>query len=182
MAGMMRKGMSWLGLGPEEDYDDYVEDFDDEYFDEEPPRREPMRPVAVAAPTDPSYDDAPTESGAVRVLPQSAGVAGAMGAPGRNIVRPLPSGTARPHLVTPTSFNDAQEVGDRFKRRDPVVVNLQGLDRDLARRLLDFASGVTYALGGHVERIASHVYLLTPVDVEVSAEDRQRAVDELTNA
>ena len=68
----------------------------------------------------------------------------------------MPSATARPHLVTPTSFNDAQEVGDRFKRRDPVVINLQGLDRDLARRLLDFASGVTYALGGHVERIASH--------------------------
>ncbi len=179
MAGMMRKGMSWLGLGPEEDYDDYVEEFDDEYYDEEPARREPMRPVAVATPTDPSYDDAPVESGAVRVLPQSGGGAAT---PARSIVRPLPSATARPHLVTPTSFNDAQEVGDRFKRRDPVVINLQGLDRDLARRLLDFASGVTYALGGRVERIASHVYLLTPVDVEVSAEDRERAVDELTSA
>lgn len=182
MAGMMRKGMSWLGLGPEEDYDEYVEEFDDEYFEEAPSRREPTRPVAVAPQSDPSYDDVPAESGAVRVLPQSGGAVGSAAVPARSIVRPLPSATARPHLVTPTSFNDAQEVGDRFKRRDPVVINLQGLDRDLARRLLDFASGVTYALGGRVERIASHVYLLTPVDVEVSAEDRERAVDELTSA
>ncbi|HKY13500.1 MAG TPA: cell division protein SepF, partial [Microthrixaceae bacterium] len=90
------------------------------------------------------------------------------------VVRPLPSATAKPHVVNPKAFNDAQEVGDWFKRRQPVIVNLQGLDRDLARRLLDFASGVAYGLGGTVERVASHVYLLTPADVEVSADDRRR--------
>ena len=56
-------------------------------------------------------------------------------------------------------------------------MNLQGLDRDLARRLLDFASGVAYGLGGTVERAASHVYLVTPIDVEISAEDRRRIQD-----
>ena len=82
--------------------------------------------------------------------------------------------SARPHVVAPQSFNDAQEVGDWFKRNQPVIVNLQDLDRELARRLLDFSSGVAYGLGGSVERVSSHVYLLTPADVQVSADERRR--------
>ena len=60
------------------------------------------------------------------------------------------------------------------RKRQPVIVNLQELDRDLARRLLDFSSGVAYGLGGTVERVASHVYLLSPVDVEITPDDRRR--------
>lgn len=80
----------------------------------------------------------------------------------------------RPQVVAPSAFNDAQEVGDLVKRRQPVILNLQGLDADLARRLLDFASGVAYGLGGRVEKAMSRVYVVTPADVEISAEDRRR--------
>lgn len=86
---------------------------------------------------------------------------------------------AKPHVVAPSSFGDAQEVADRFKSNQPVIVNLQGIDRDLARRLVDFAAGVCYALNGHMEKVTTGVYLLTPSNVKVSAEDRRRLQDDL---
>jgi cell division inhibitor SepF len=81
---------------------------------------------------------------------------------------------AKPHLVAPTSFNQAQEVADKFKGSQPTIMNLQGADRDLSRRLIDFASGLCYGLGGQMERVANQVYLLTPTNVEVSPEERRR--------
>lgn len=91
----------------------------------------------------------------------------------RGVVRPLPS-TAKPHVVSPTGFNDVQQVADRFKRDQPVIVNLQGVDRDLSRRLIDFASGLCYGLEGDMERVADQVFLLTPRGAEVSDDDRRR--------
>jgi cell division inhibitor SepF len=91
------------------------------------------------------------------------------------VVRPLvPSRTARPRVVTPSRFSDAQEIGDLVKQSNPVIVNLQVSDRDLSRRMIDFCSGLTYALAGTMEKVADQVFLLTPSNVEVSAEERQR--------
>jgi cell division inhibitor SepF len=182
MSGMLRKGMSWLGLGPDEDYDDY--DFVDDQLDYDDTASGPVatgqslgpavRPVQPAQrPQVVSEDWDEPEPGGIRVLPASAPAPD--GSRPRGVVRPLPTAaSARPQVVSPKSFNDAQEVGDLFKRRQPVILNLQNLDRDLARRLLDFASGVAYGLAGTVERVASHVYLITPADMEVSADDRRR--------
>jgi cell division inhibitor SepF len=81
------------------------------------------------------------------------------------------------HLVIPRSFNDAQQIADRFKQGIPVIVNLQGVDADLSKRLIDFASGLTYALDGGMQRVADKVFLLTPRNVEVSAEERARLLE-----
>jgi cell division inhibitor SepF len=86
-------------------------------------------------------------------------------------------GDVRVHLVIPKSFNDAQQIADKFKESIPVVLNLQGIDTDLSKRLFDFASGLTYALDGGMQRIADKVFLLTPQNVEVSAEERARLVE-----
>ena len=88
-------------------------------------------------------------------------------------MRAVPA-AAKPFAVTPTHFNDVQEIADKFKISQPVIVNLQHVEKPLARRLLDFSSGICYALGGHMEKVASQVYLLTPADVEVSDEDKRR--------
>ena len=86
-------------------------------------------------------------------------------------------GDVRVHLVIPKSFNDAQDVADKFKESIPVILNLQGSDTDLSKRLIDFASGLTYALDGGMQRIADKVFLLTPRNVEVSAEERARLIE-----
>jgi cell division inhibitor SepF len=65
-------------------------------------------------------------------------------------------------------------VADRFKEGTAVIMNLQSTDDAIARRLVDFASGLVYGLDGKIELVANRVYLLTPADVEVSAEERER--------
>lgn len=214
MASMWRKAMLYLGLGPDEDYDDY-----DVLGNgaQAAPSREPIRrPVAT-----PHHD--PEPSGAVRTLSAAAAAevaalqhAAGVGTNGHSarsaatdrersvhrdrertrerdpdrdrdrdrepaaarprpsVVRPLSVASAKPHVVAPASFTDAQEVADEFKRNVPVIVNLQGVERDLMRRIIDFSSGLCYGLSGQMERVANHVYLLTPSDVEVSVEERRR--------
>lgn len=68
-----------------------------------------------------------------------------------------------PHTVRPRRFDQAQEVADKFKDGQPVIMNLEGSDRDVARRLIDFASGICYALDGSMEKVATGVYLLKPL-------------------
>jgi len=157
MASMWRRAMLYLGLGPDDEYDD---DYD------EPAGAH--APHATMAPEPPS--------GAVRALPRedaNAAPARPRSAPG--VVRPImPTPAAKIARVTPTSFNDAQEVADKFKSGQGVVLNLEALERDVARRLIDFASGLCYGLNGQMERVGRDVYLLTPSNVEVSAEEKRR--------
>ncbi len=96
------------------------------------------------------------------------------------VVRPLEA--ARPakvevHLVVPKNFNDAQQIADKFKVDVPVILNLQGSDTELAKRLIDFCSGLTYALDGGMQRVADKIFLLTPRNVEVSAEEKARLIE-----
>ncbi len=79
--------------------------------------------------------------------------------------------------MDPASFNDAQAVADRFKRQQPVILNLQQADAELSRRMVDFCAGLTYALDGQIQTVANRVFLLTPRNVEVSAEERKRLAE-----
>ena len=92
----------------------------------------------------------------------------------RSVTAPAP---AKVHLVAPRAFNDAKQIADRFKAQIPVILNLQSADTELSKRLIDFASGLTYALDGSMQRVADKVFLLTPRNVEVSAEERARLVE-----
>ncbi|MFA5801945.1 MAG: cell division protein SepF [Thermoleophilia bacterium] len=96
-------------------------------------------------------------------------------------VRPLRAATSpvnvSVHLVLPKNFNDAQQVADKFKNDVPVILNLQNADKELAKRLIDFSSGLTYAFDGGMQRVADKVFLLTPRNVDVSAEERARLME-----
>jgi len=190
MAGVFRKAMVWLGLAPDDEYDDYGYD--------EPPRPGPGRPAGYGAPgpvggprvpqpapmpepDDPmaGYGRGPgaRPTGAVRPLPRAPAEPPAPRAPRREetpTVRPMRPTSAKPTVLQPASFDAAKDVADRFKADQPVVMDLSEADRDLARRLIDFSSGMCYALGGNMERVTPGVYLLTPSGVEVSGEERRR--------
>ncbi len=96
---------------------------------------------------------------------------------GRPSLEAVATGAAKVHLVVPRSFNDAQAIADKFKDAIPVILNLQGTDAELSKRLIDFSSGLTYALNGGMQRVADKVFLLTPRNVEVSAEERARLLE-----
>lgn len=186
MSSIMRRAMLYLGLAPEEDYDELqAQEYGDPDADivrvarvAEP---EPAMPTGAPAPVrqaPPAAEpDESTVPGAVRTITREA--AEASGArvsavPGGASVRTIPVTHAKPHVVAPTSFNDAQTVADRLKSEQPVIMNLQDVDRELRRRLIDFASGLSYGLAGRMDRVADGVYLLSPANVEVSDDERRR--------
>ena len=93
-------------------------------------------------------------------------------------IQALPSvAPVQVHLVVPRSFNDAQQIADKFKDGIPVILNLQNCEAELSKRLIDFASGLTYAMDGGMQRVADKVFLLTPRNVEVSAEERAKLLE-----
>ena len=159
---MWRRTMVYLGLVDDDEYDEY------EPYDETG-RRTAM---SAASPAEP--EPAPAPASAIRTLPREP-ESGVTLQPRPAVVRPItPIQSAKVHVVAPDAFNDAQEIGDKLKSSQPVIVNLQSVDRDLARRIVDFSSGLAYGLGGQMEKVADQVFLLTPSNVEVSAEERRR--------
>ncbi len=122
-------------------------------------------------------DDAGPERRTSVLRPVGGGGGGGAGSGGGGGTRNGRSGEVRVHLVAPKSFNDAQDIADKFKDTIPVILNLQGSETDLSKRLIDFSSGLTYALDGGMQRIADKVFLLTPRNVEVSAEERARLIE-----
>ncbi len=152
MAGVWKKTMQYLGLVEDEELDD---------IDAEP---EPAMHEAAPVRRFSRQDVAPMESvrsdAVVRTMPHSR-----------------PPAMASIHRAEPKRFNDAREIGDRYKNGIPVIMNLQGTEDAVARRLVDFASGLVFGLGGKIEMVASRVYLLTPADMEVSAEEREKIVE-----
>jgi cell division inhibitor SepF len=183
MPTFLKKTMVYLGL-----LDDEYDDYDD--FEDHSPRSFNTGPAARVEPRmsfdhEPMEEDRPTtQVGRIRTLPRESvsapspqaaappSLAGRVSSP---VIRPMSVGeAAKVQVVAPTRFGDAKEIADCLKANRPVIVNLQVAERDLQRRMIDFCSGVTYALSGEMEKVADEVFLLAPTNVKVSDEERQR--------
>jgi cell division inhibitor SepF len=179
MASMWHKTLVYFGLSDEED----------DYYEDEQPVQQPdpestyrqranVRRIETTSKRRSSsdFDDIYAEED-YRASQSRSGSTPSRTSP----VRPVPNTPDQPpvrvHLVVPKNFNDAQIIADKFKGDVPVILNLQQSDTELAKRLIDFASGLTYALDGGMQRVADKVFLLTPKNVEVSAEERQRLME-----
>lgn len=180
-----KKSMEYLGLGPDDAYDDY-----DDGPDPEPQARqgrssrddggrqskssasrsswpaEPESGSVKAVPARPSYPSRDFDASGRRTTPDESGTVSRprQTTPARN---PAPAPTAEPATVRPRRFDQAQELADRFKEGNSVILNLESAERDVARRLIDFASGVCYSLDGTMEKVATGVYLLKPAPARV---------------
>jgi len=168
------RALVYFGLAEERD------PYEDDYYDEEPApeaeiedryrERPNVRRLQSGRRRRNDFDDIWADDDEVRAERRTG------------VLRPVSGGRngnsdVRVHLVVPKSFNDAQDVADKFKDSIPVILNLQGTDSDLSKRLIDFASGLTYALEGGMQRVADKTFLLTPRNVEVSAEERARLIE-----
>jgi cell division inhibitor SepF len=167
-----RRAMDYLGLSGEDAYDDY--DMSMEYERPARPARQapPAEPLNRRPAYEPEYSGemsrpAPRparvdDTGATRRPDDSGLHVRPVGAPRTApTVRPVPS-AGDTVTVRPRSFNEAQEIADYFKQGLPVIVNLEGADSGMARRVIDFASGLCYALSGTMEKVGTGVYLLKP--------------------
>ena len=194
MASLWRRAMVYLGLQDDDEFA-YDADYDYPEGEMEPAARGPRErevrdprelrdphelrdPRDIQPPRDPRElrdprDPVRAEHG-VTVRPIARDEAADISPQRASVVRTMPQSSARVHVVEPQGFNDAQEVGDRLKASQPVILNLQGVSRELQRRLIDFSSGLAYAVGGSMSRVAEQVFLLTPSNVEVSPEEKER--------
>jgi cell division inhibitor SepF len=182
---LWNRTLVYFGIAEEEDYwdeDGYVtnEELERTYSERPNVRRLPRRHRA-------EYDDwTDSESDEVQaeLVPRASRTGREHGARPRRLeaqaprrLEAAPTPSVRVHLVIPRSFNDAQQIADKFKDGVPVILNLQTTDQELSKRLIDFSSGLTYALNGGMQRVADKVFLLTPRNVEVSAEERARLLE-----
>ncbi|HXX91969.1 MAG TPA: cell division protein SepF [Acidimicrobiales bacterium] len=168
-AGFFKRAMVYLGL---------VDDEYEDYEDYEP--RAPVSTGITTRPAEPAEDEAvpaAVPSSTIRPLARDEASPSTVSTiTPRPVVRPVASAEsgARVHVVAPMQFGDARNIADRLMANQPVIVNLQVADQQLMRRMIDFCSGVAYALSGKMERVADRVFLVTPSNVKVSAEERQR--------
>jgi cell division inhibitor SepF len=172
-ADVWNKTLVYFGIAEEDDWDEdgYVTDEELQRAYAERPNVRRLAPRRREREFDDWTDPEPESNDRTAVMRQQSEQA-------RPRVTAIPSpASVRVHLVVPRSFNDAQQIADKFKDSIPVILNLQSSDQDLSKRLIDFASGLTYALDGGMQRVADKVFLLTPRNVEVSAEERARLLE-----
>ena len=163
---MLKKLMLYLGLGPDEEYE--------EFDAGDPVARDPLSSSKFVE----ARSAGDTAGRSLRAVDETSTTVRAIDPEATGTVKRIPPPVAsRPYTVSPTSFEDVQEMADRFVSEQPVIVNLQGVESELSRRIVDFASGVCYGVGGEMEQVALQVFLLTPTNVEVSAADRRLLED-----
>jgi cell division inhibitor SepF len=131
-------------------------------------------PVRGALAIDTSVDTAVLPSEPVRPVVPVAAVSGASAAPEQ---RDRVATLARITTLSPSSYKEARTIGERYRDGQPVIMNLTELDAADAKRLVDFAAGLAFALRGGFDKIATRVFLLTPADVEVSADDARKLAE-----
>lgn len=169
-------------LGLEDEWDD--EYYDDEYYDDDPgeveddyqPAREPYAsPFGSGA-----------GPGAVRRVDRGPDLDRARSGAPASSLRSVPSGPSsvtpvspqvKMHIVEPKAFTEAQSIADKFKQGTPVIMNLSMTKPELSKRLIDFASGLTYGLDGGLQKVSDKVFMLTPHNVDVTDADRRRLRD-----
>jgi cell division inhibitor SepF len=157
MAGAMRKMGVYLGLVEDTDrYDDEYAEYAD-YEDEAIPRRDlrPMQPVRDGT------------TGSVASLSERR----------RPAPAPVTAELSRITTLHPRTYNEARTIGENFREGVPVIMNLTEMDDNDAKRLVDFAAGLVFAVRGSIERVTSKVFLLSPPNVTVAAEDKQRIAE-----
>ncbi|MEY2417966.1 MAG: cell division inhibitor SepF [Actinomycetota bacterium] len=162
--GRLQKAMSFLGLA-DDDYDDF------EPYDEPIP----SGPVRVGRTADPDPN-----VGTVRALQREETVSPVpQGVVPRPVVRPVsaPKTAPKVHVVVVQEFKDAEEIATHAREGDFVLVNLQSVNDDLTRRLVDFAAGLQAGLMGKMERTANKVYLLRPADTEMPEDEKARLAE-----
>jgi cell division inhibitor SepF len=184
MAGAMRKMAVYLGLVEDDRYDEY-----DDYADS------PERPLDRAGdrPQDRRVDRRDERDGFERdgYEPHGPASGGAPPAPRRATVSPLPDRRPVTSTVTsatgadayrittlhPRTYNEARTIGEHFRSGTPVIMNLTDMDDVDAKRLVDFAAGLVFGLHGTIERVTQKVFLLSPANVDVTAEDKARIAE-----
>jgi Uncharacterized protein conserved in bacteria len=166
--GVWDKLLNAMKLGEEEEDDDF---FDDDYYEEEPPKKSGIFKRLEEEDDDDYGDDEFLDSERKRrPSPQPSRPATTS-----NKVTPM-RGNKRTNssmevcVIKPTSMEDTREITETLLSNRPVVLNLEGLDIEIAQRIIDFTSGSTYAISGNLQKISNYIFIITPSSVDISGD------------
>jgi cell division inhibitor SepF len=196
MAGMMRRAAVYLGLTDEQRFEDerYYDDYEDEY------ETEPAEPAAVSEQV---HREPESGSGGALVVAQNdrrniAAPSNVTVMPDRSerssradraerggpVMYSVPTDRSadreasyRITTLHPRTYNEARTIGEHFREGVPVIMNLTEMEDADAKRLVDFAAGLIFGLRGNMERVTQKVFLLSPANVDVTAEDKARIAE-----
>ncbi len=159
MAGAIHKMAVYLGLVEDDQpYDDGYDGYEEEYADygeEAEARQEALVPPGRAAHAAEGIPDPPS----------------------RLATASQPADLARITTLHPRTYNEARTIGEHFREGIPVIMNLTEMVDSDAKRLVDFAAGLIFGLRGNIERVTNKVFLLSPANIEVTAEDKARIAE-----
>jgi cell division inhibitor SepF len=177
MAERLKRAAAWLGLVTDDRYSDY--DSDDQEHTESISREELVGHGSTALPgaTSGAAHTAPSSPRSSSTTDQSASVTPletrrSVSPPAQS--PPTPSTSRAADTVHPRTYNEARTIGEHFRDGVPVIMNLSEMEDVDAKRLVDFAAGLIFGLRGTIERVTSKVFLLSPQNVNVTAEDKER--------
>ena len=157
MTTFFKKAMLYLGLGADEDFLG---------MDPQVPNERPAEGGVIVK---------PTTDGNSNVKPISGETGGVkLGREAVTVTTAKPRKFVKPHIVTPIRFAEVKEISEAARRSQPVIVNLQQAEHDVAVRIIDFCSGLKMGIDGAFEKAGSDVFLLTPKNVEVSEDEKRK--------
>ncbi len=155
--GVMDKFLNYMKLNDEDD-EYYDEDYLDDEEDVEPA---PKKSVAKAAVKEDV--DALEKPARKAVQPKVTPIR-------QNVTRKMPGNGMEVCVIKPTSVEDAREITETLLANRTVVLNLEGLDVDIAQRIIDFTSGSCFAIGGNLQKISHYIFIITPASVDISGD------------
>ena len=151
--GVMDKFLSYMKLNGDEEYDDYD---DDDYYDDDEPV-EKISKITPKAKAEPFMEEDKPKKSSPKVTPM------------RQPRRTAGNGM-EVCVIKPTSIEDAREITETLLANRTVVLNLEGLDVDIAQRIIDFTSGSCFAISGNLQKISNYIFLVTPTNVDISGD------------
>lgn len=165
--GVLDKFMDIMKLNDDDDYDDdfYDDEYDDEY--EEKPKRSFFRKEKNYN----DYDDEEEEyNPPARTSRNSRSGSNSKITPMRQPARRASNVSMEVCVIRPTSVEDAREITETLLDGRTVILNLEGLDLEIAQRIIDFTSGAAYAISGNLQKISNYIFLVTPTNVDISGD------------
>jgi len=187
--GALRKAGVWLGLVEDDDdrgYDERGYRYGDDYGEDDELDEASVTPVAPRSRvSEPSRVERTTDRTTVRSIARPASTISYptrdnLALATRPSVPEQPAEDSRRYQITtlhPTTYNEARTIGEHFRDGVPVIMNLTEMDESDAKRLVDFAAGLAFGLRGTIERVTNRVFLLSPANVQVTAEDKARIAE-----
>lgn len=156
--GALDNFLKYMKLNDEEDGGYY----DDDYYDDEDDIAEPVSKKKSASVKDIDAADAVDEKPAKKTVPKIT--------PMKSSSRKVNAGGMEVCVIKPTSVEDGREITETLLANRTVVLNLEGLDMEIAQRIIDFTSGSCFAISGNLQKISHYIFIITPPSVDISGD------------